>query len=430
MGALVVKRVLMIAFHFPPQRGSSGVQRTLKFAHYLPAHGWQPSVLTAAPRAHALTGSEQLGAIAADLEVRRAFALDTARHLSFKGRYLGWMALPDRWVSWWLGAVPAGMAMLRRLRPDVLWSTYPIATAHLIGLTLHRLSGIAWVADMRDPMVDDEYPRGRMPRKVAAWIEARTVASCTRLVCTTPGAIRNYRARYPAIPAERFVLIENGYDEEDFSAAELVPAPAREPGAALVLLHSGIIYPSERDPRPLFAALAALLQDGRIAGRRLRVVLRAAVHEDLLRALRAEHGLEEVVDIAPPLPYREALAEMLAADGLLLLQAANCNAQIPAKLYEYLRARRPILALTDTAGDTAQAMRDAGIDNIAPLDEQLAITAALTSFVEALAGNRAPLPTEAVVRSHARSARSAQLAALLDLVSAQGRQAAMSSKAP
>jgi glycosyltransferase involved in cell wall biosynthesis len=417
MGAFMVKRVLMVAFHFPPQRGSSGVQRTLKFAQYLPAHGWRPSVLTAAARAHASTGADQLGEIAPGLEVKRAFALDSARHLAIKGRYLGLTALPDRWISWALGAVPAGLGMIRRLRPAVLWSTYPIATAHLIGLALHRLSGVPWVADMRDPMLDDEYPRGRLARKAAAWIEARTVAACSRVVCTTPGALRSYRARYPELPAARFALIENGYDEENFSAAERLAAAPRAADAPLVLLHSGIIYPSERDPRPLFAALAALLHDGLVAGVKLRVVLRASVHEHFLRQLSAEHGLQQVVEVAPPLPYAEALAEMLAADGLLLLQAANCNDQIPAKLYEYLRARRPILALTDSAGDTAQALRQAGIDSIGPLDDQPAIMTALAAFLAGLAS--AQLPSAAIVASHARSARAAQLAALFDAVLAE-----------
>lgn len=407
----MVRRVLMIAFHFPPQRGSSGVQRTLKFAQYLPAGGWLPSVLTASRHAHELQAADQLRDIPPNVAVRRAFALDSARHLAVRGRYLGLTALPDRWISWWLAAVPAGWRMIRKERPEVIWSTYPIATAHLIGLALQRLSGLPWIADMRDPMLDDEYPRGALARRAAAWIEARTVARCTRVVCTTPGAIRAYQARYPQVPAARFVLIENGYDEENFADAESAAAPARD--NVFVMLHSGIIYPSERDPRPLFAALAALLHDGLVCGVRLRLVLRAPVHDDYLNALIAEHGLQGVVEVAPHLPYREALAEMLAADALLLLQAANCNHQIPAKLYEYLRARRPLLALTDAAGDTAAAVRGAGIDTIAPLDDKTAIMAAIANFLAAAGNGTVPLPSYAASRAHARSARAAQLAALL-----------------
>jgi hypothetical protein len=412
----VVKRVLMVAFHFPPQRGSSGVQRTLKFAQYLPDAGWEPLVLTAHPRAHAQTGADQMGDIPAGLVVRRAFALDTSRHLALRGRYLGALALPDRWVSWLVGALPAGMALIRRYRPEVIWSTYPIATAHLAALALHRLTGIPWVADMRDPMFDDSYPQQRWTRAAHRWIEARTVACCTRMICTTPGAVRTYRERYPAVPASRFAMIENGYDEEHFAEAE-ARQPAREGGAPVapfILLHSGIIYPSERDPRPLFAALAGLLARGSISAASFRLMLRAPVHAAWLEQLTAEYGLGDIVVVAPHIDYRDALAEMLAADGLLILQAANCNAQVPAKLYEYLRARRPILALTDAAGDTAAALRAAGVDTIAPLDDSEAIAAALGSFLTLARAGNAPLPSPETARSHSRRARTVALAAVLD----------------
>src|SRR5207245_1090808 len=127
---------------YPPLRGSSGIQRTLQFSRYLPEQGWHPLILTASLKAYAQVGNELLGEIPPHVPVKRAFALDTARHFTFRGSYLRWMALPDRWVSWWLGGVSAGLRLVQRHRPALMWSTYPIATAHLIGLTLHRLTGI------------------------------------------------------------------------------------------------------------------------------------------------------------------------------------------------------------------------------------------------------------------------------------------------
>ena len=425
------QRVLMVAFHFPPQRGSSGIQRTLKFAQYLPALGWEPLILTAHPRAHADTAPLAPGSLPPGLVVRRAFALDTSRHLAIQGRYTRLMALPDRWATWLLGAVPAGLAMVRTYRPAVLWSTYPIATAHLIGYVLQRLSGLPWVADLRDPMLDAVYPADPLSRRVAGWIEARTIRAAARVVCTTPGAVRHYRQLFKDVPPERFCLIENGYDDEDFDAAEADARAAVKPaGGPLVMLHSGIVYPLERDPKPLFAALASLLAAGSLTAQRFQLVLRAPVHDAFLTKLIGEYGIAALVTIAPPLPYRAALAEMLGADALLLLQAANCNDQVPAKLYEYLRANKPLLALTDPQGDTWAAVRAADIDTLAPLDDAPAIAVALLAFVTLAEAGRAPLATEAVRRSHARSARTVQLAALFDAVVAETRQAAKSSKAP
>jgi glycosyltransferase involved in cell wall biosynthesis len=428
----MVKRVLMVAFHFPPQRGSSGLQRTLQFVRNLPVLGWEPLVLSAAPRAYEATGDDQLGAIPSSTCVRRAFALDTARHLAFRGRYLGWMALPDRWISWLLGAVPAGIALVRKRRPAVLWSTYPIATAHLIGLVLHRLTGLPWVADLRDPMVDAVHPSGKLKRATALWIERQTLRHCTRAVCTTAGAMRSYRARYPDLPQDRLCVIENGYDEDNFSGAG-TPQP-RARGAPLVLLHSGIVYPLERDPACFFEALAALRHEGKIGAHTLHVVLRAPVMETYLRDLITRYGVEDMVELAPALPYREALHEMLAADALLVLQAANCNDQVPAKLYEYLRAARPILALTDVAGDTAATLRAAGVDSIAPLDSTAGIIDALPRFLDQVLAGTAPIASPLVARLHERKAQALQLAQLFDELTgpAQGRatQPAKSAKAP
>lgn len=398
----------MIAFHFPPLRGSSGIQRTLRFARYLPDFDWEPHVLSAHPRAYEATDASDI--IPEGVTVHRAFAMDTARDLSVGTRYPGFLARPDRWISWWLWAVPIGIRLIHRLRPDALWSTYPIATAHAIGHTLARRSGLPWVADFRDPMAQDGYPPDPATWRSYQRIEARAIARARYSVFTTEGALRLYRKRYPSLE-DRMTVIENGYDEESFE--NIPPASERTAGAPLVLLHSGIVYPSERDPTALFAALRALRANGRIAAENFVMRFRAPVHGRLIDELAGQFGVRELVDVAPPLPYRSALSEMTAADGLVILQAANCNEQIPAKLYEYLRARRPILGLTDPAGDTGQALARAGVGYIAPLEHQDAATKALARFIEDVRENVAPLPDPAQVRRASRRERTAEMAATL-----------------
>ena len=116
-----------------------------------------------------------------------------------------------------------------------------------------------------------------------------------------------------------------------------------------MLLHSGIVYRSERDPKEFFAAVAELKRGGRLTRDDLQIVLRASGDDAGFRRDVEALGIDDIVRLEPPIDYLGALQEMLAADGLLILQASNCNAQVPAKLYEYLRAKRPILALTDPA---------------------------------------------------------------------------------
>ena len=409
----MVKRVLMIAYHYPPMRGGSGIHRTLAFTQYLPQSGWQPLVLTVTAGAYAECGDHS----AASPHVRRSYALDAARQLAIRGRYPASLAMPDRWISWWLSAVPAGLRLIHQHRPDIIWSTYPIATAHLIGLTLSRLTGLPWIADQRDPMIDVDYPPEPLRRRIHGWIEQQAMRHCAAIVCTTSGAVRDLNARFPDADTSRIALIENGYDEASFIAAEMAAAIEQQPTGPFRLLHSGVIYPSERDPSALFAALASLLSEGVVSPLDFRLMLRATGHDDYLKALiRRHHGLADLIELAPPLPHHDALAEMLSADGLLLLQAANCNGQIPAKLYEYLRARRPLLALTDPGGDTASTLRRAGIYTMAPLNDAGAIANALRQFLHLCREQRAPLVAPSLVARHSRAARTRELAVLLDRI--------------
>jgi glycosyltransferase involved in cell wall biosynthesis len=393
-------------------RGSTGLHRTLSFSRYLlEDHGWQPTVLTVHPRAYRATEDALLGDIAPGVEVVRAFACDTARHLSIRGRYPLRMALPDEWVTWWLGAVHAGRKIIRKERPDALWSTFPIATAHLIGRTLHRRSKVPWIADFRDSMTEENYPRPRRKWKVHRRLEGETVEACARAVFTTPGARRMYAERYPGVPDGRWAVIPNGYDERIFAGVE--PPPRRENGR-LLLVHSGLLYPSERDPRPFYAAVAALRDAGHVAADNLRVVLRASGYEDYHRSQVAEHGIDDIVRLEDAVPYRQALAEMMNADGLLVFQASNCNHQIPAKIYEYLRARKPILALTDPEGDTAGVLRQAGCGAVVRLDRRDEIAAGMLGFLSDVREGRAGVASDAEIESHSRRARTAELARLLD----------------
>ncbi|MBC6962807.1 MAG: glycosyltransferase, partial [Nitrosomonas sp.] len=187
------------------------------------------------------------------------------------------------------------------------------------------------------------------------------------------------------------------------------------------LLHSGIIYPSERDPTCLFDALSALLKRNVINADSLHIILRASHHENYLQSLINRFEIGSIVSLAPPVSYNEALAEMLAVDGLLLLQAANCNNQIPAKLYEYLRAQRPILALTDPAGDTAEKLRSMGVDTIAPLDSKEAIMEELGRFLALLREGRAPVAPVDKIQSNSREAGAGELARLLAAITETGK---------
>jgi glycosyltransferase involved in cell wall biosynthesis len=408
-----MKKVLMVAFHYPPLRGSSGIQRTLKFTRYLPQNGWQPVILTANPRAYPEVGDDQLRDIPPNVLVKRAFALDTARHVALRGSYLKLMALPDRWVSWWLGAVPAGLRLIRKFRPVALWSTYPIATAHLIGLTLHRLTKIPWIADFRDSMTEDNYPLEALTWRSYRWIEKQTIKHGSRFVFTARSTQRMYLQRYSQLRPEQSLVIPNGYDEEDFGAFIVPDLTRNRDGRPLRLLHAGLIYPEERDPRPFFRALARLKKEGRVHTKNLRIDLRASGSEDYYAAILKELEIDDLVHLLPTLPYRCSLQDCAAADALLLFQAASCNHQIPAKVYEYLRLRKPILALTPEEGDTAELLRETGGATIIDLADEQELYVTLPRFFRTVCDGVHSRPASEMVKRYSRASQAGELALCL-----------------
>ena len=254
-----MKRVLMIAYHFPPIQGSSGVHRTVQFARHLPKFGWEPLIVSVHPRAYPAIGSDWLGGLPEDSKIVRAFALDSARHLSINNRYLGLTALPDRWVSWWPSGVFRCLRLIKKYKPNVLWSTFPVATAHLIGLTVRRITGLPWVADFRDPMVQPTQPAPGLQRRIYQYLEREIVAHSAIGVFVTRSGMQQYADCYPGKPHDYWQLIENGYDEDLFlNAGGTENNAGRDIDRPIKLVHSGLLYSQGRNPHSFFRSIESI----------------------------------------------------------------------------------------------------------------------------------------------------------------------------
>jgi glycosyltransferase involved in cell wall biosynthesis len=327
------------------------------------------------------------------------------------------MALPDRWVSWCFGAIPAGYRAIRKDNYDVILTTFPIATAVLIGLVLHRITGKPWVADFRDSMTEPDYPPDPRAWRAYRWLEKKTVEHASRAVFTASSAVRMYLDRYPTLTPNRCALVLNGYDEEDFRDLK---TDRRKPGQPLRVVHMGALYPIERDPRPFFHALSQLQNDGKIDASRVQFELRASGNESAYKQMIHEKQLDNLVRLLPPLPYREALQDAALVDGFLLFQGACCDHQIPAKVFEYLRLGTPILALTSHAGDTAVLLRETGGATLVDLSDWRAIYQTLPGFLQAVEKRTHPRPERSLIETYSRSAQAEKLARVLDEVVAPG----------
>jgi len=318
---------------------------------------------------------------------------------------------------------------IRRSRPTVLYSTSPIPSAQLVGWALHRATGLPWVADLRDPLTGRASPATRGWRhRAQAFVERCVAHRAAHIVFTTAAARADFHSRYPSLPAARLHVVENGFDEGDFLAAEAQLAAERRPAATgtavpdsageaaakpLVLLHSGLVSDAVRTPRALLQALATALPEGEFAGRPVRVVFRGSQAEAEFRPLTAALGLERWVEWLPALPYREALQEMLRADGLLLLQGEQNNPQVPAKVYEYFRAGRPVLGLVGEGSECTRLLAAEGLGSTAPLEDPAAIEAALGTFLAQVVAGTAPVMPAARAKVFSRAGRTAELAQVL-----------------
>lgn len=361
-----MKRVLFIAYHFPPILGSSGYLRTLKFIRYLPEHGFEPVVLTVRPSAYPSWNDAQLSQVPPGVEVHRAFALDAQRHLSVRGRYLQVTSVPDRFSTWIPSGLLAGARIVLRKKIDILFSTYPIPSAHVIGGALARLTGKPWVADFRDPMWDEADYKPSPAMRARRAIEAMAVKRCSRALVCTEGVASLFRKRYGDRAGAKVSVIPNGYDENDFKGLSL---PPREPGAPVTFIHAGLLERVDRDPVPFFRAVELALRTGRVRPGGMSVKLLGTGNNDLYREELRNLGLEDVIHLLPPKPYRQALEEMAASDVLLLFQGPGCDPQIPAKFYEYLRIGRPILAITTFTGNSGQSVLDTGSGRVVQWDD-------------------------------------------------------------
>jgi glycosyltransferase involved in cell wall biosynthesis len=252
-------------------------------------------------------------------------------------------AMPDKDVGWLAPAITRALPALSTSRPDVIFSSAPPWTTHLVAGTLASALGRPWVADFRDPWVRSPWTRYQtsVAKAVARRLEAAVVRRAAAVVFTTESARREFERFYGDDAGRRFHVVYNGCDP-----ADVRPMDPRSDDGQFVLLHAGTLY-GGRSPEPLIRAVASVRAQHE-QGRRLRLRFLGSTGfpgvdlEGLCRSL----GLQEVVEFLPRVDRAASLREMQRASALVILQGGTAMA-IPGKLYEYLAVGRPVLALAE-----------------------------------------------------------------------------------
>jgi len=376
-------KVLLVTLYFPPA-GGGGVQRSLKFASHLPALGIETHVLAPDDPKWVHTDAElplptqawvhraryvgPAGRRVAD-ELHGRSGVDLAlRRASTVGRRL---LLPDENVTWNATAIPKAISIARREGIDVVLTTSPPASVHLVGAAVKRATGAKWVADLRDSIALHPH---RSADGVGARAKQKARAGVGRLVARQADAIV---AAAEAIAVEtrgleprgRVVTIANGCDFDDFAGLEHRPADRFR------LTHAGSFF-GRRDPRPFLHALAASgLEDVLV---RFVGDFRPGDREFLERL-----ELGDRVELLEYVPRRRSLALQRDSDALLLLipeAGGRGRGVLSGKVFEYLAAERPILAVVPPDGAAAQLIRDTGAGIVAAPEDVDAIRDALVAM--------------------------------------------------
>ena len=367
--------------HFPPGSGG-GVQRPLKFATHLPALGIETHVLAPEPADPAAADAElELPTQAWIHRVRyvgpregrpseRLLAKQGVSRLGTQAALLGRRLLvPDENLPWSTFALPVAVRLVRREGIDVVLTTSPPPSLHLLGAAVKRTTGAAWVADLRDPLTSHPHRRGYESQ--LARLKETTVGGVGRLVASQADAIV---AASDAIaeearalePKGRVVTIANGCDFDDFAGLE------HHASDRFRITHAGHFH-GNRDPKPFLRALAESGLDD--------VVARfAGDFRESDREYVEELGLGDRVELLGNLSRRRSLELQRDSEALLLLipdSGGRGRGVLTGKIFEYLAAERPILAAVPPDGAAAQLVRDTGAGVVVPSEDVDALREAL-----------------------------------------------------
>ena len=412
-GGPALRRILFISYYFPPE-SSSGVHRALNFVRHLPSRGWLPTVLTAAPHRYSAdsvldpdllnrvpagvtvvrTGGPQIlpRRAAQNVEDRRE-GLAAKRRWPFNGLrrvkqlqqvnvlVRGWLALPDDKIGWLPWAVVRGWCALRATRHEAIVVTGGPWTAFVVGWMLARLTRLPLVLDYRDPWTANPHgpARPEQRRRIEATIERRIMRAASAIVANTAELRDLLVAMAPDVAPARFVTITNGFDPEMLASVRETP---RARGRSTTFVHTGHVY-RHRSPEGLFRALAELRSSGELRDESVQILFVGDSDIDLT-ALANRYEVGSIVQVRPHVSHRESLELLRTTDVVLLIQTGT-QLQVPAKVYEYIGAGKPILALTDSKA-IARLIREMRLGAVCLPSDTASIRSALRQSLERSAG--------------------------------------------
>ena len=371
-----MKRVLIISYYWPPT-GGSGVQRWVKFAKYLPAEGWQPVIYTPENPEQLAVDASLEAEVPAEAEVIRRRIVEpyemykkllrksghskeavevnpvNAQNKSFLQKAAMWIRgnffRPDPRCLWIRPSVKFLKKYLKEHPVDLIVSTGPPQSMHLIGRKLAKETGLPWIADFRDPWTKIFYFKHlQMTRSTVKWhkkMEKKVLDDATVVVAVSPLVQQEFQAMTQT-PVE---LITNGFDECDFATEKCTEAnggPHRE----FVITHTGL-FAADGNPTVLWDVLAEKCNRDDFFKKTLKIKLVGKTDEQIIKAI-SEAGLSDNLEDMGYQPHAVAVEQQRKASLLMLplRKEPEYKAVLPGKLFEYLASWRPVLGIGQTDG--------------------------------------------------------------------------------
>lgn len=441
-----MKRVLIIARPFPPT-AAIGAVRLGKLAKYLPDFGWEPVVLTV----DRLEGFPQTLAVEVDKSrvirtpcfetfvdtlYRKAIAAESnpyqspSRKQSLKRFAYGLLyfiyrfpplpllrtLLPEP-LGWYPSAIRAGRQIIRMNKIDAIYSSYTPSAPHFIASKLQRESKIPWIAEFRDTWTMNPYrTTTRVSRFFEQKLEKRVLKNSSCLVAVAEQDAQQLQELH----SKKVAVITNGFDEEDYQ--EEVPLTSK-----FTITYTGGIYPGKRDPTMLFEAVKELQEEGKILPDNFEICFFGGASLKTLLPLIKSYQLEDIVKVYDSVPFKESIKKQKESTILLLLEWNHpaASGTLTGKLYEYLGAERPILAIAYKTGAIDRLLQKTGTGILVNKVEM--IKSVLCSWLEEWQKSRRIAsywnPDLGVINRYTRREQTKKLAQLLEEVVSRGKKA-------
>ncbi len=430
-----MKRVLIISYYWPPS-GGSGVQRWVKFAKYLPAEGWQPVVYTPLnPELIAVDNTLEAEVPREAEVIKRKIIEPYAIYKLLLGKkdasqggsnevnpvnaqkktlmqrismaVRGNLFIPDPRCLWIRPSVRFLKKYLKEHPVDIIVSTGPPQSMHLIGMKLARATGLPWIADFRDPWTRIFYFK-RL--SLSAWatrrhkkLEQQVLDNATAVIAVTPLVQKEFQE----MTSTRVEMITNGYDETDFDDAVV------ERDGYFNLTHTGL-FASDGNPETLWKVLAEKCSKDPEFRKSLRIRLVGKTDREVIQAIEAAGLAANLVDNGYQ-PHEVAVKEQKCATVLMLplRKEPEYKATLPGKLFEYLASGNPILGIGQPDGAMASVVSEAGAGIAADWGDEKTIAGYIDLCWEKFKAGE-PLAAAGDIERFSRRRLTARLAALMD----------------